>query len=274
MTAGPPVQPPVHSLLSWSYWAEKYRAISAANDMKQSSEQQDDCPSTSKSSMQDNTTSSASLPQSDVNPQSTTSQEISGWHRVRSLYEQPSMERDYSMRIIRGAFLCGFFLGGCSTTLQARETFERSNVGRKYLSPTDEIKRKADYAVVRFAKSGFIMGFKCALITGSIVIVTTHLAAYRQRFSSWYFPAASALVGVTSGLTLAAGVHLAALAVGKSVDEAYWEFKNEYETKLRIDQEWENRVTELMKSEGIKWRGNAAIKLRKLDEEKLAVQDA
>ncbi|VDM58260.1 unnamed protein product [Angiostrongylus costaricensis] len=221
------------------------------------------------------------------------------------------------LKIIRMAFLSGFFLGGYSTVAQARETFERSNVGRKYLSPSDEFKRKADYAIVRFAKSGFVMGFKCALISGSIVVLTTHLAAYRQRFSSWYFPAISgalalslhrgmaefaflliarlifvALVGgifmfplgiigslkavalgITSGLTLSAGVHIFALGMNKSVDEAYWAFKEKYDSKLRTDQEWEDRVTELMRSEGIKWRGNAAIKLRKLDEEKLAVQD-
>uniref|UniRef100_A0A158P709 Complex I assembly factor TIMMDC1, mitochondrial n=1 Tax=Angiostrongylus cantonensis TaxID=6313 RepID=A0A158P709_ANGCA len=300
MTTGPPVQSTVASFLSLSYWTEKYRALSPPIDLKQS-EQQDSCPSTSNSSLQENQSSTLLLP-SDVDAQLSTSQKISGWHRMRSLYEEPCMERDYSHRIIRMAFLTGFFLGGCSTVAQARETFERSNVGRKYLSPSDEFKRKADYAIVRFAKSGFVMGFKCALISGSIVVLTTHLAAYRQRFSSWYFPAISgalalslhrALVGgifmfplgiigslkavalgVTSGLTLSAGMHIFALGMNKSVDEAYWAFKEKYDNKLRTDQEWQDRVTELMKSEGIKWRGNAAVKLRKLDEEKLAVQDA
>lgn len=32
-------------------------------------------------------------------------------------------------------------------------------------------KRRMDYAVVRFAKSGFVMGFKCAIVSGSIVYV-------------------------------------------------------------------------------------------------------
>ncbi|KAK6046852.1 Kunitz/Bovine pancreatic trypsin inhibitor domain protein [Cooperia oncophora] len=158
------------------------------------------------------------------------------------------MERDCTMRVTRMAFLSGFFLGGISTYAQAKETFERSNVGRKYLSPSDAVKRRMDYAILRFAKSGFSMGFKCAFISGSIVLLSTHLAAYRQRFSSWYFPALSALVGgvftfplgvigsikavslgVTSGLTLSAVVYLYALSVDKSVDEAYWIFKREYE---------------------------------------------
>ncbi|PIO55420.1 hypothetical protein TELCIR_23194 [Teladorsagia circumcincta] len=137
------------------------------------------------------------------------------------------------------------------------------------------------------------MGFKCAIISGGIVLLTTHLAAYRQRFSSWYFPALSALVGgvftfplgvvgsikavglgVTSGLTLSAIVHLYALSVDKPVNEAYWTFKRDYEKDLRLDQEWNERLKELMKQEKIWWRATAVQRLKKLDEEKLAAQDA
>ncbi|VDM69456.1 unnamed protein product [Strongylus vulgaris] len=64
-------------------------------------------------------------------------QKLSGWSRIRALYERPSMEHDCSVRIARMAFLTGFFVGGASTYVQARETYERSNVGRKYLSPSD-----------------------------------------------------------------------------------------------------------------------------------------
>ncbi|ETN71792.1 hypothetical protein NECAME_19168, partial [Necator americanus] len=60
---------------------------------------------------------------------------------------------------------------------------------------TWEKKRRMDYAIIRFAKSGFTMGAKAAFIAGSIVIFSTHMAAYRQKFSSWYLPAFSALVG-------------------------------------------------------------------------------
>ncbi|KAK5972649.1 hypothetical protein GCK32_007582, partial [Trichostrongylus colubriformis] len=230
------------------------------------------------------------------------SNELSGWERLRLLYTQPSMERDVTVRVTRMSFLCGFFLGGASTYMQAKETYERSNVGRKYLSRSDAFKRRMDYAIVRFAKSGFVMGFKCAFISGSIVVLSTHLAAYRQQFSSWYFPALSgalavalheALVGgvfvfplgiigsikavglgVTSGLTLTAIVHLYALAVDKSVNEAYWAFKRDYEKDLRHTREFSERVTALMKEEGIWWRGDAAKKLMKLDEEMLTKQDA
>ncbi|KJH46258.1 hypothetical protein DICVIV_07694 [Dictyocaulus viviparus] len=99
----------------------------------------------------------------------TEDQAISGWERLRFLYEQPSMERDLSRRIINMAFLTGFFFGGVATSAQARETFERSNIGQRFLSASDVLKRQADYAIVRFAKSGFPMGFKCALVSGSIV---------------------------------------------------------------------------------------------------------
>ncbi|VDO30917.1 unnamed protein product [Heligmosomoides polygyrus] len=75
-------------------------------------------------------------------------------------------------------------------------------------------------------------------------------------------------------LTLTAIVHLYALSVDKDVNEAYWSFKRDYEKNLRNTQEWDTRVRELMEAEGIRWKGTAAAKLRKLDEEKLISQDA
>ncbi|VDK47493.1 unnamed protein product [Cylicostephanus goldi] len=183
------------------------------------------------------------------------------------------------------------------------EAAARDRAALIWLTPNEtggNYKRRMDYAIVRFAKSGLVMGAKAAIISGSIVVASTHVAAYRQRFSSWYLPAFSGVLavtlhevggvftfplgligslkavglGVTSGLTLAAVVHLYALSMDKTVDEAYWTFKREYENDLRAEQEFQDRVTKLMKEEGYKWRGSAASRLRKLDEEKIAAHDA
>ncbi|KAK6024488.1 hypothetical protein OSTOST_09700 [Ostertagia ostertagi] len=276
---------------SLSYWAgrNQHRPLSVKENAESSA---------ATSANLQNAPSASEVPQTTVCPEVST-EELSGYERLRLLYTRPSMERDCTLRITRMAFLSGFFLGGISTYAQASETFERSNVGRKYLSPSDAFKRRMDYGIVRFAKTGFPMGLKCAVISGSIVLLTTHLAAYRQRFSSWYFPALSgalavalheALVGgvftfplgvigsikavglgVTSGLTLTAIVHLYALSVDKPVNEAYWTFKRDYEKDLRLAREWDERVRELMKAEKIWWKGTAAQKLKKLDEEKIGL---
>lgn len=85
------------------------------------------------------------------------------------------------------SFLGGFLVGGATGYAQARHAYETNNVGRSYLSPSDAVvsgpqaippeqlffqKRKIDYAIVRFAKGGFGVGFKCALLSGSIVLVS------------------------------------------------------------------------------------------------------
>lgn len=81
-------------------------------------------------------------------------EEQTGWQRIRSLYTTTSMERDCTERVgrlgiftvgcrnvfvqvTRMAFISGFLLGGASSYAQAYETYERSNVGRKYLSKSD-----------------------------------------------------------------------------------------------------------------------------------------
>ncbi|KAL6738949.1 hypothetical protein Aduo_012445 [Ancylostoma duodenale] len=302
MSNGPAVHQPVVSWWNLSYWIPRSDVKSvSAQEPEQTTAASERGGAVTADNQVPASTSQVAVSRED-HQASTDSTSLSGWDRIRALYEQPSMERDCSVRIARMTFLTGFLFGGASTYAQAHETFERSNVGRKYLSPSDAFKRRMDYAIVRFAKSGFSMGMKAALISGSIVILSTHVAAYRQRFSSWYLPAFSgalavalheALVGgvftfplgvigsmkavglgVTSGLTLAAVVHLYALSMDKSVDQAYWTFKREYESDMRSTREWEERVTELMKAEGYKWRGSAAQRLKKLDEEKIAAQDA
>ncbi|CAO4375742.1 unnamed protein product [Caenorhabditis nigoni] len=223
-----------------------------------------------------------------------------GWDRIMAIYERENaMEKDATIRVVRMSFLGGFLVGGATGYAQARHAYETNNVGRKYLSPSDAVKRKIDYAIVRFAKGGFGTGFKCALITGSIVFLTTHVTAYRDKFSSWYFPAISGVtagllhtvggvftfplgligsmkavgLGVSSGLTLSAVVHLYAMAIDKPVNDAYRLFKRDYEKELKASAEWDSRVTELMQREQIVWRQQAVKKLKQIDQEKMAVFD-
>uniref|UniRef100_A0A1I7TQH8 Complex I assembly factor TIMMDC1, mitochondrial n=1 Tax=Caenorhabditis tropicalis TaxID=1561998 RepID=A0A1I7TQH8_9PELO len=216
-----------------------------------------------------------------------------GWERLKAIYEREnSMEKDVTIRVVRMSFLGGFLVGGATGYAQARHAYETNNVGRKYLSPSDAVKRKIDYAIVRFAKGGFGTGFKCALISGSIVFLTTHVTAYRDKFASWYFPAISALVGgvftfpigligsmkavglgVSSGLTLSAVVHLYAMGIDKPVNDAYKLFKRDYEKELKSAAEWDSRVSELMEREQIVWRQQAVKKLKQLDHERMAVND-
>ncbi|CCD67381.1 Complex I assembly factor TIMMDC1, mitochondrial [Caenorhabditis elegans] len=218
---------------------------------------------------------------------------MTGWERLKSIYEREnSMEKDVTFRVVRMSFLGGFLVGGATGYAQARHAYETNNVGRKYLSPSDAVKRKIDYAIVRFAKGGFGVGFKCALISGSIVFLATHITAYRDKFASWYFPAISASVGgvftfpigllgsmkavglgVTSGLTLSAVVHLYAMAIDKPVNDAYRLFKRDYEKELKSASEWDSRVSELMEREQITWRQQAVKKLKQQDHEKMAIFD-
>ncbi|CAI5448941.1 unnamed protein product [Caenorhabditis angaria] len=226
-------------------------------------------------------------------------EELSGWDRIKQIYETNSMEKDAVVRVVRMSFFGGFLVGGATGYAQARHAYETNNVGRKYLSPSDAVKRKIDYAIVRFAKGGFGIGIKCAIISGSIVLLTTHAAAYRNKFSSWYFPAISGAtacvlhsvggiftfplgllgsmkaigLGISSGLTLSAVVHLYAMSIDKPVDESYRLFKRDYEKELKASSEWDSRVAELMERENIRWRQSAVKKLKQLDAEKLAHLD-
>lgn len=213
--------------------------------------------------------------------------EMSTWDRIRELYEKPSMERDVVERVTRMTFLAGFVYGGASGYVMAKQQYEIANKGRKYLSPSDAIKRRLDYAIVRFAMKGFSMGIKAGFITGSIVLLTTHTAAVRRHFSAFYFPAFSALVGgvfafplgvigvakalglgVSSGLTLSAVSGLYALSTDRSVDSAYWHLKREYEAELEEEGSFEKRVVEVIHEQKV-WRYQAVKIVKEEEENKL-----
>ena len=65
----------------------------------------------------------------------------SGWNRLKKFYDfentEYDMERDVVLRTSRMAFLCGFFVGGISTSRESFERFERHSTGKKFLSKRD-----------------------------------------------------------------------------------------------------------------------------------------
>ncbi|GMT24164.1 hypothetical protein PFISCL1PPCAC_15461, partial [Pristionchus fissidentatus] len=217
--------------------------------------------------------------------------ELTGWERIRALYEKPSMEREVVERVARMSFFGGFVVGGSNGYLLAKQQYETANKGRKYLSPSDAIKRRLDYGILRFAMGGFSMGFKAAFISGSIVLLSTHTAAVRGHFSSLYFPAFSALVGgvfafptgligaaksfglgISSGLTLSAVCGLYALSTDRTVDSAYWHLKKEFETELREEGRLERRITEVMEERNV-WRYEAVKIVKEEERMRLEKQD-
>ncbi|GMT03985.1 hypothetical protein PENTCL1PPCAC_26159 [Pristionchus entomophagus] len=116
--------------------------------------------------------------------------EMSGWDRIRELYETESMEKDVVQRTVRTVSIGGFLIGGTEGFLQAKKQYEIANTGKKYYAAA----RRLDYAFVRYAmKGGFSLGAKTAFMStfmlGSIVLLSTHTTTLRRKYSSLYFPA-------------------------------------------------------------------------------------
>ncbi|KAK0427630.1 hypothetical protein QR680_010333 [Steinernema hermaphroditum] len=226
-----------------------------------------------------------------------------GWERVLEMYDDGDvhMEIDVTRKVTRAAFIGGFFFGGYNGHMMNKERYDMHAVGKKFLSARDAMKRRLDYSIVMFAKNGFRMGFKSAALVGSVVFLSTHITRYRDRFSLAYFPAisgANAIIlhqasvgsmlafpvgiigsmkalglGITSGLSLSMVAFLYALAVDKSVDGAYNQFRKEYESELREERLLNERAVKLMHEEKIFWKQSAIRKIKQMDEAKLLEND-
>ncbi|CAJ0572447.1 unnamed protein product, partial [Mesorhabditis spiculigera] len=217
-----------------------------------------------------------------------------GWARVKSLYTtENSMELSILQRICTGTFAAGFLMGGLASYKDAQRVYEQTHVGTRYLSMRDAIVRRIDYGILRFAIAGAKMGVKAALITGPVIGLTTHLSAYRAKFSSAYVPLISAAVGgvfafplgiigvtkaiglgIASGCSLAAVFQLFALSLDKTGDQAYWYFKNELEKELRGHSEFDRKVAQVMaENPDMWWRASAIRHVRKLEEKESEALD-
>lgn len=212
-------------------------------------------------------------------PQNTAKQiPVTGWQRIKGIYTDGDVhaEKDITVKIGRGAFMVGAFVGGFLGTQRAAERYEMHSYGRKFLSFGDAMLRKSDYAVLVFLKNGFKTGLKSSMLVGSITFMTGHLAAWRDRFSAWYFPSISVPVfaimtlpygslamlegiglGMATGLTMTAITYLIARLNGKPIDETYKDLKCQYEANERA---WKRRlaqVDEIMREHKLMFRGDA-----------------
>uniref|UniRef100_A0AC34R3K6 Uncharacterized protein n=1 Tax=Panagrolaimus sp. JU765 TaxID=591449 RepID=A0AC34R3K6_9BILA len=254
-----------------------------------------------------------------------------GWNRVKRIYnfddDEYAMERDTCIRMSRLAFLCGFFVGGISSSKTAHDRYERYSVGKQFYNKRDAMRRKYDYAILMFAKNGFRTGFRAFALAGSrrkydyailmfakngfrtgfrafalagsVIVLTTHMTVFRDRFSPFYFPIFSGLtalimhracgvfafplgiygqfqaigLGLMTGSTLSAVSWLYTLAIDKSFDESYRQFKADYVQDMNEKNAEELKVTKLMKEEGIKLRMFAYRRLQELEKQKM-LEDA
>ncbi|VDM50618.1 unnamed protein product [Toxocara canis] len=207
------------------------------------------------------------------------------------------MERDVTVKMTRMAFAVGTFIGGMSGYATTRQRYEMYSSGRTYLSARDVLRRKWDYGIVMFVKHGFRTGLLSAALVGSVVLLTTHYALWRNRFSAWYFPVVSGAnalllhrasvgtvlsfplglmgslkalgLGISSGLSLSAVVMLYAISIDKSVDETYAVFKHDYEEELRNEKKREDKLQAFMAEHNIPWRYTAIKKMREEEERRL-----
>uniref|UniRef100_A0A914PSJ8 Complex I assembly factor TIMMDC1, mitochondrial n=1 Tax=Panagrolaimus davidi TaxID=227884 RepID=A0A914PSJ8_9BILA len=221
----------------------------------------------------------------------------SGWDRLKRLYsgEEYILERDLCLKMSKTSFLCGFCIGGLTTKKEAEKRFDNYAEGKKFLNRRDAFRRRNDFRMLMFLKNGFRMGFRACILTGSVMVLTTHTTIYRDYFSPLYFPLYSGLstflmhracgvfafplgiygqiqalsLGVTTGSMVSGLTWLYALGHDKSINDAYKLFRNEYEKDLEIKNEEERRVMRLMKDEKIWFKYSAYKRLKEIGEQQL-----
>lgn len=125
-----------------------------------------------------------------------------GWERILSIYDGykngiMTFELDALRTVLKASFSVGFLGGGISGYTVAADRYSMHSTGKTFLSPRDATRRKLDFSIVMFMKKGFANGLRTSALAGSVVFFTTHLAAYRDHFSYYYFPLVS---GATTGI--------------------------------------------------------------------------
>uniref|UniRef100_A0A914EPT6 Uncharacterized protein n=1 Tax=Acrobeloides nanus TaxID=290746 RepID=A0A914EPT6_9BILA len=128
-------------------------------------------------------------------------------------------------------------------------------------------------------RSGTRVGFKLAFTPFMILLSTTHLTVFRNKFSAWYLPMTSALTctiaaypfgvtgwvqgflfGATSGLVVyirslfASAIWLAAWYMERSTDGLYRLLKKEYEDNMQENiRVWKQNASQPKTLFGMKW---------------------
>lgn len=213
----------------------------------------------------------------------------SGWQRIKKVYTDGDVhaETHVTVRMTRLAFVAGMFVGGFFRHQDKIDRYELHSQGKIFLSRGDILRRKWDYGIIMFARNGFKAGMRSAVLVGSIIFLTGHISAWRDRFSAWYFPAISAPIctilalpyggaaalgalglGTSTGLALTAVSYAIAYELGKTVDDAYKDAKKNYEDDVKRRKEAEKKLLDFMKENNIKWRGEAHKLMKKKKEMK------
>uniref|UniRef100_A0AC35U307 Cytochrome P450 n=1 Tax=Rhabditophanes sp. KR3021 TaxID=114890 RepID=A0AC35U307_9BILA len=215
------------------------------------------------------------------------------YDRIKALYSglengHRSFEVDLIARVCKYSFLTGFILGGTTGYQGSADTFNAHAVGKKFLSRRDAAKRRMDFGIASFAKRGFAQGGRATLLAGSVVGLTTHLAAYRDHFSYAYFPVVSGTafgvlafpigilgtvkaigLGIVTGGFLSAATAIYGLSINKTANDLYKEFKNEYEDYLKAGNEDEAKVRKFMKEQGIYFKPTAVKKMKEIENDRI-----
>uniref|UniRef100_A0A914ZD93 Complex I assembly factor TIMMDC1, mitochondrial n=1 Tax=Panagrolaimus superbus TaxID=310955 RepID=A0A914ZD93_9BILA len=226
-------------------------------------------------------------PQKDV---TAAPKETFGWDRLKRLYrgEEYLLERDLCLKMSKTSFICGFVVGGLTTKRDAEQRFDNYAVGKKFLNRRDAFRRRNDFRMLMFLKNGFKMGFRACVLTGSVMVLTTHTTIFRDYFSPLYFPIYSATacgifafplglygqiqalsLGLTTGAVVSGLTWLYALGHDKSINDAYILFRNDYEKELTIRNEEERKIMRLMKDEKLYLRSTAFKRLKEIEEQQL-----
>ncbi|KAI6234643.1 hypothetical protein M3Y99_00783400 [Aphelenchoides fujianensis] len=208
--------------------------------------------------------------------------ESAGWSRLKKFYmaDEPCMERDLTLRTLRTTFIVTGVLGGLAGRAETEKRLQMYTTGVTFGSPSNRFRRTMDFRILQFVKNGFRYGTRSSVLIGSILMTTTHLTLYRDRFSLWYPPtvAASAcaffsfplgllgllqasVLGLTAGSTLSASLYLYSLYLDKTVDGAYRTMRSEYEAELEEKRQIERDTYRIMKSEQNIWSPHTARRM-------------
>ncbi|KAI6221153.1 hypothetical protein M3Y95_01010600 [Aphelenchoides besseyi] len=204
-----------------------------------------------------------------------------GWERLKKFYnlDELCMERDITTRTLRTVFIVGGIVGGLSGRQEAERRLQMYTTGMTFGSRANRFTRTMDYRILAFLRNGLRYGVRSGVLIGSILMTTSHLTLYRDRFSLWYLPAISGAVclvthrasacaffsfplglyglvqattlGITAGTTLSSSVYLYSLYLDKTVDEAYRVYREEYEKQIEERRQTHEDMKQLAKESNL-----------------------
>lgn len=221
---------------------------------------------------------------------------VVGWNRIKQIYKNKDLSMEFVLTKTAATycFACGFVVGGIQKWKSANERFQMYATGKFMGNRRNYIRRYGDYMLLMFAKNGIKPGLLMGLLGGTIMYSIIHMADYRDHFSIIYPPILSATIcaffmsraglqgiatgmglGFSTGALISLAITGSALIERMSVDDFYKSCKKQFEERLRILHNKEEKLRRIMKEEGIRlkifaeWR---LIELEKKEEEEQTQQ--